>query len=225
MITAIRASFPPGVCGVTAGNSDRRDTGTQYTPRTLTESVVEHALAPQVYVGPAEGLPPEQWLLKSASGRFSALKVCDFACRICCLLLVAVRSLPCHFPAARLMEAWAEAQMKHGAGISITPYGDASLGLPARRVNSVGVRISAKSYALRIVVERCLVWSAGLHPPRGRNGESFHYGCLTLQRSKPFTFLDHAIHTRRSHYLKRGPKTTFHVESQREKGAQTVLLQ
>jgi hypothetical protein len=33
--------------------------GTQYTPRTLTESVVEHALEPLVYTGPAEGQPPE----------------------------------------------------------------------------------------------------------------------------------------------------------------------
>ena len=29
-----------------------------------------------------------------------------------------------------LMEAWEEAQKHHGAGISITPYGDASTGLP-----------------------------------------------------------------------------------------------
>ena len=60
---------PGGSLYVTAG-ATRRQTGTQYTPRTLTESVVEHALAPQVYVGPAEGLalrsgvsrPPRRFL-------------------------------------------------------------------------------------------------------------------------------------------------------------------
>ena len=42
--------IPAGSLYVTAGTA-RRQTGTQYTPRTLTESVVEHALAPLVYVG------------------------------------------------------------------------------------------------------------------------------------------------------------------------------
>ncbi len=39
---------------VTAG-ADRRSTGTHYTPKSLTEPIVQHALDPLVYVGPAEG--------------------------------------------------------------------------------------------------------------------------------------------------------------------------
>src|ERR1019366_6238018 len=50
--------IPAGSLYVTVGTA-RRQTGTQYTPRSLTESVVEHALAPLVYTGPAEGQPPE----------------------------------------------------------------------------------------------------------------------------------------------------------------------
>jgi hypothetical protein len=72
--------IPTGSLYVTAGTA-RRQTGTQYTPRTLTESVVEHALAPLVYTGPAEGQPPEAWQLKPA-GQILDLKICDFACRL-----------------------------------------------------------------------------------------------------------------------------------------------
>ena len=39
---------------VTQG-SDRRDTGTHYTPRSLTEEIVKYTLEPLVYVGVAEG--------------------------------------------------------------------------------------------------------------------------------------------------------------------------
>jgi hypothetical protein len=70
--------IPAGSLYVTTGTA-RRQTGTQYTPRTLTEFVVEHALAPLVYTGPAEGQPPEAWLLKRA-GQILDLKICDFAC-------------------------------------------------------------------------------------------------------------------------------------------------
>ena len=41
---------------VTAGR-DRRSTGTHYTPRSLTEPIVQHTLEPLVYIGPAEGCP------------------------------------------------------------------------------------------------------------------------------------------------------------------------
>ena len=95
--------IPAGSLYVTAGAA-RRQTGTQYTPRTLTESVVEHALAPLVYVGPAEGQPPEDWLLKSA-GQILDLKICDFACGSAAFLVAAARYL-----SSRLMEAWEEAQ-------------------------------------------------------------------------------------------------------------------
>ncbi len=60
---------------VTAG-SDRRSTGTHYTPRSLTEPIVQHTLEPLVYVGPSEGKPKAEWKFKSAR-EILALKVCD----------------------------------------------------------------------------------------------------------------------------------------------------
>jgi len=58
------AVFLPGSVYVTAG-ATRRATGTHYTPRSLTEPIVQHTLEPLVYTGPAEGLPKEEWKLKS----------------------------------------------------------------------------------------------------------------------------------------------------------------
>lgn len=47
---------PAGSVYVTAG-ADRRSAGTHYTPRSLTEPIVQHALEPLVYAGVSEGAP------------------------------------------------------------------------------------------------------------------------------------------------------------------------
>src|SRR5712691_3218054 len=60
---------------VTQG-SDRRSTGTHYTPRSLTEPIVQHTLEPLVYIGPADGKPKAEWKLKSPR-EILTLKVCD----------------------------------------------------------------------------------------------------------------------------------------------------
>jgi len=63
---------------VTAG-TDRRSSGTHYTPRSLTEPIVQYTLEPLVYIGPAEGKPKEEWTLRPAKDLLY-LKVCDMAC-------------------------------------------------------------------------------------------------------------------------------------------------
>ena len=62
---------------VTLG-AGRRETGTHYTPKTLTEPIVQHTLEPLVYNGPAEGNTREEWQLKTPA-QLLALKVCDMA--------------------------------------------------------------------------------------------------------------------------------------------------
>ena len=42
--------------------------GTHYTPRSLTEPIVQYTLEPLVYVGPAEGKPKEEWKLQLGQG-------------------------------------------------------------------------------------------------------------------------------------------------------------
>ena len=94
---------------VTQG-SDRRDTGTHYTPRSLTEGIVKYTLEPLVYVGPAEGKPKEKWKLKKASELLS-LKVCDMAMGSGAFLVEV-----CRYLSARVVEAWEKAEVKIAGG-------------------------------------------------------------------------------------------------------------
>ncbi|MGB7546507.1 MAG: DNA methyltransferase [Terracidiphilus sp.] len=175
--------IPAGSLYVTVGTA-RRQTGTQYTPRTLTESVVQYALEPLVYTGPAEGEPPESWRLKSAD-QILDLKICDFACGSAAFLVAAGRYL-----SARLAEAWEVAQMEHGANVQITPYGHKSSGLPEEELIPANPD-ERGLYALRIVVERCLYGVD--RNPLAVEMAKLSLWLLTLQRSKPFTFIDHSI--------------------------------
>jgi len=175
--------IPAGSIYVAAGAA-RRQTGTQYTPRSLTESVVEHALEPVAYTGPAEGNPPEAWQLKSAQ-QLLELKICDFACGSGAFLVAGTRYL-----AARLVEAWTATQRELGEHIRITPYGHPSKGSPEEELIPTNPD-ERYLYALRIVVERCIY---GVD----RNMLAVEMAklslwLLTLQRNRPFTFLNHAI--------------------------------
>jgi hypothetical protein len=89
-----------GMVYVTAG-TDRRATGTHYTPRSLTEEIVKYTLEPLVYVGPAEGVPRENWQLRSAL-EILQLKVCDIAMGSGAFLVQT-----CRYLSERVVEAWA----------------------------------------------------------------------------------------------------------------------
>ncbi len=102
--------IPEGSVYVTSGN-DRRSTGTHYTPRSLTEPIVQHTLEPLVYIGPAEGLPKAEWKLKSPR-EILALKVCDMAMGSGAFLVQT-----CRYLGERLVEAWEVAEIEmRGAG-------------------------------------------------------------------------------------------------------------
>jgi type I restriction-modification system DNA methylase subunit len=89
----------PGSVYVTAG-TERRSTGTHYTPRSLTEPIVQRTLEPLVYVGPAEGVPRDQWQLRRPA-EILALKICDMAMGSASFNVQADRYL-----AELLVEAW-----------------------------------------------------------------------------------------------------------------------
>ena len=91
---------------VTAG-TDRRSSGTHYTPRSLTEPIVQYTLEPLVYIGPSEGKPKEEWKLRSAKELLD-LKICDMACGSGAFLVQADRYL-----SERLVEAWEDAEKRH----------------------------------------------------------------------------------------------------------------
>lgn len=79
----------------------RRNSGTHYTPRSLAEEVVLHALQPLCYdPGPYQARDESQWKLKS-SDDILTLKVADIACGSGAFLVSAARYL-----ADRVVEAW-----------------------------------------------------------------------------------------------------------------------
>lgn len=184
----------PGSVYVTAG-TDRRSSGTHYTPKTLTEPIVQYTLEPLVYIGPAEGKPKEEWKLRPAK-ELLELKVSDMACGSGAFLVQA-----CRYLAERLLEAWEDAE-KHHAGASeshqpaggpatgITPYGELSTGQPGETLipREENERLF---FALRQVAHRCLY---GVDKnPLAVEMAKLSLWLLTVAKDKPFTFLDHAI--------------------------------
>lgn len=144
----------------------RRSTGTHYTPPSLTEPIVRHALEPVVYRGPSEGSPIEEWQLKCPSELLD-LKVCDIAMGSAAFLVAA-----CRYLAARLVEAWEQ----HPEGAPPDAGAD-----PEER----------ELTARRLVAERCL-YGVDKNPLAVEIAKVSMW-LTTMRRDRPFTFLDHAL--------------------------------
>ena len=139
----------PGSIYVTVGTT-RRSTGTHYTPPSLTGPIVQYTLEPLVYQGPAEGLPREQWQLKSPK-EILGLKVCDMAMGSGAFLVQV-----CRYLAERLTEAWENEEKKHPDEFLVTPEGGFSQGSPSERLvpqESAERRGNRPAYR---VADRCL---------------------------------------------------------------------
>lgn len=175
--------FPGGSLYVTSG-SDRRSTGTHYTPRSLTEPIVQHTLEPLVYLGPAEVLPKEQWKLKSAK-ELLALKVCDMAMGSGAFLVQT-----CRYLAERLMEAWEQTEKAQPGAFITTPEGDLSTGAVTERLLPADPA-ERLAIARRYVADRCL-YGLDINPMAVEMAK-LSLWLITLQRDRPFTFLDHAL--------------------------------
>ncbi len=144
----------------------RRATGTHYTPPSLTEPIVQYALEPVVYRGPAEGLPREEWELKRPS-ELLELKVADIAMGSAAFLVAA-----CRYLATRLVESWERFPDEIPA--------DAGADLEERELT-----------ARRLVAERCL-YGVDVNPLAVEIAKVSLW-LTTLRRDRPFTFLDHAL--------------------------------
>ena len=168
---------------VTAATT-RRSTGTHYTPPSLTEPIVQHTLEPLVYEGPAEGLPREQWKLKSPKAILD-LKVCDMAMGSGAFLVQA-----CRYLAERLVEAWENVEKQHPGEVLITPEGKFSTGSPSERLVPADTN-ERIAIARRVVADRCL-YGVDINPMAVEMAK-LSLWLITLQRDRPFTFLDHAL--------------------------------
>jgi hypothetical protein len=173
----------PGSVYVTQG-SDRRTTGTHYTPRSLTEPIVQHTLDPLVYVGPAEGKPRSEWRLRPPADLL-ALKICDMAMGSGAFLVQT-----CRYLSERLVEAWEDAEKRHPGAPGVTPEGAASSGAADERLIPKDTE-ERLALARRLVADRCLY---GVDKnPMAVEMAKLSLWLVTLQKDRPFTFLDHAL--------------------------------
>lgn len=169
---------------VTQG-SDRRDTGTHYTPRSLTEEIVKYTLEPLVYGGVAEGKPKDKWKLKGAP-ELLGLKVCDMAMGSGAFLVEV-----CRYLSARLVEAWEseEGRIEDGE-IKVLPDGSLSTGDMTERLLPADLE-ERMIMARRLVADRC-IYGVDKNPLAVEMAK-LSLWLITLQKNKPFTFLDHAL--------------------------------
>lgn len=193
----------PGALYVTAG-TDRRSTGTHYTPRSLTEPIIQRTLEPLVYHGPAAGLKPEEWTLKTPE-ELLALKVCDMAMGSGAFLVQA-----CRYLGSRLVEAWegalspqlsrtSNSPLPKGEGLGVraelptprlTIYGESPTGA-LTEILIPDDENERQTLAMRLVADRCLY---GVDKnPLAVEMAKLSLWLTTLAKGRPFTFLDHAL--------------------------------
>ena len=156
---------------VVTETSSRKNAGAHYTPRSLAEEVVLHALEPLVYSpGPLQEEDPPNWKLKS-SVEILSLKVADIAVGSGAFLVAAARYL-----AARLVEAWKIEGAITGGEREFDPD----------RPND-----PMMTKALREVVARCL-FGADINEMAVEMCK-LSLWLISLDPAKPFSFLDDKV--------------------------------
>lgn len=172
--------YPAGSFIVTSG-SNRRETGTHYTPKSLTEEIVTQTLTPLSYIGPVEGIPREKWQLKSST-ELLELKICDPAMGSGAFLVQA-----CRWLAERLVEAWSFAE-ESGNIVSVDGNVLNALTTKEPMPRDTDARILI---ARRLIAERCL-YGVDLNPLAVELAK-LSIWLITLTKGQPFGFLDHNL--------------------------------
>lgn len=172
--------YPKGTFMVASG-SDRRETGTHYTPKSFTEAIVKATLEPLVYMGPCEGLSRHEWTLKSYVELLD-LKICDPAMGSGAFLVQV-----CRYMAERVVEAWAEAE-KSGKLVSA----DGEVRDDHRNSEPLTKNADERTLtAKRIIAERCL-YGVDMNPLAVELAK-LSIWLITLAKGRPFGFLDHNL--------------------------------
>lgn len=162
-----------------ATGTDRRETGTHYTPKSFTEAIVKETLEPLIYDGPAQGVAREDWKLKTPAALLD-LKVCDPAMGSGAFLVQV-----CRWLADRLIDAWSAAE---DASCFVTADGEV--------VDVIGTREPLRKdaeervlTARRLIAERCL-YGVDMNPLAVELAK-LSIWLITLAKGRPFGFLDH----------------------------------
>ena len=172
--------FPRGTYMMTAGQ-DRRDTGSHYTPKLLTEAIVKETLEPLVYEGPSVGKTRGEWQLKSSAALLN-LKICEPAMGSGSFLVQV-----CRWLGDRVVEAWHHEESSgavidvdgqhHAAGAAVEP-------LPKATEERIII-------ARRLVAERC-IYGIDINPLAVELAK-LSVWLVTLAKERPFGFLDHNL--------------------------------
>ncbi len=161
--------------------ADRRETGTHYTPKSLTEKIVKETITPLVFLGPAEGSPPEEWILKRSTDLLD-LKFCDPAMGSGAFLVQT-----CRFLSEKLVEAWAKEEAE---GLSIDTEG--RIRGPEETYDPLPRETGDRAIiARRLIAERCL-YGVDLNPMAVELAK-LSLWLVTLAKNRPFGFLDHNL--------------------------------
>ena len=163
--------------------TDRRDSGTHYTPKNLTESIVKETLEPVAYWGPAEGKERDDWKLKSAEELLD-LKICDPAMGSGAFLVQA-----CRWLSDRLVDAWNEAEAN---GKRVDSNGRVVKDADTADFDPLPQDDEERTiFAHRLVVERCLY---GVDKnPLAVELTKLSLWLTTMAKRRPFDFLDHNL--------------------------------
>jgi hypothetical protein len=163
------------------GGSERRQTGTHYTPKSLTEQIVKETLESLVYVGPTDGEPREAWKLRSAAELLD-LKICDMAMGSGAFLVQVSRWL-----AERVVETWESAERQ---GAAISADGEVLAKTAGQDLLPLD-REERLSLARRLVAERC-IYGVDINPMAVELAK-LSLWLVTLAKGRPFGFLDHNL--------------------------------
>jgi len=163
--------------------ADRRESGTHYTPKSLTEKIVAETLTPVAYRGPAEGKAPQEWELRSAEELLD-LKICDPAMGSGAFLVQA-----CRWLSDRLVEAWSATE---ATGKQIDSEGRIVEDATAGGFDPLSQDAEERAIvARRLVAERCLY---GVDKnPLAVELAKLSLWLTTMSRGRPFGFLDHNL--------------------------------
>ena len=155
--------YKTGSYAVTLG-LDRRESGTHYTPKSLTETIVSLTLEPLIYHGSSKTSDKSKWKLKTPNEILS-LKICDPAMGSAAFLVQA-----CRFLSEHLVVAWGTETAEEQRNLPKDLH--ERLLLAKRRITECclyGVDINP----LAVELAKLSLW------------------LVTMSKGKPFEFLDH----------------------------------
>jgi hypothetical protein len=160
---------------------ERRQTGSHYTPKSLTEAIVKETLEPVAYIGPAEGKPREAWALRSPEELLD-LKICDPAMGSGAFLVQV-----CRWLGERLIESWQRAEED---GMFVSADGEVLKDATSKELLSPDAEERTVT-ARRLIAERC-IYGVDINPLAVELGK-LSIWLITLAKGRPFGFLDHNL--------------------------------